>query len=86
MNDETTSLVTDMAAALMMPSEIAILIDINPDDAEYFVKNKPDNWFTIAYMKGRLKTKLDLRKKIVQLAKAGSPQAELLADKYLNLE
>ena len=70
----------------MKPSEIAILLDLDPEKAEYLIDSCPKDPFTLAYKKGRLKTKLELRRKIIQLAKAGSPQAELLADKYLNQE
>lgn len=86
MTDETLQRVSEMAAALMQPDEIAVLLDIDPESAVHLVKNKPNDSFTKAFRKGRLLTKLELRKKIIQLAKAGSPQAELLADKYLNNE
>jgi len=86
MSEETLSQISDMAAALMCPDEIAILLGIDPEKALYEVRNSPNSLFTKAYLKGRLQTKLELRKKIIQLAKAGSPQAELLADKYLNNE
>jgi hypothetical protein len=75
--------ITEMAAALMSPKEIAIMLDLNITDFEYQVKNKLDSDFAKAFNKGRLQTKFDLRKKVIQMAKAGSPQAEVLADKYL---
>lgn len=75
--------ITEMAAALMLPKEIAILLGINPDRFEHTLKHCPDSDWYKAFHKGRLQTKFELRKKIVSLAKAGSPQAELLADKYL---
>lgn len=36
-----------------------------------------------AYHQGRLQTKFELRKTVIKLAKAGSPAAEPLADKYM---
>jgi len=36
-----------------------------------------------AYMKGRTQVKLEIRKNVIYLAKIGSPQAEILADKYI---
>ena len=36
-----------------------------------------------AYQRGRLTTKYELRRTVIKLAKAGSPAAEPLADKYL---
>jgi len=86
MNPDLIPFVIEMAAALMKPSEIAVLLDFNSDEFSYIIKNKPESPFTIAYNKGRYQTKFELRKKIIQLAKAGSPQAELLADKYLSQE
>lgn len=73
-----------MASALMLPEEIAILLDLDKEKFVYDVSNKPESPFAKAFYKGRLQTKYELRKKIIQLAKVGSPQAELLADKYLN--
>ena len=67
----------------MMPNEIAILLDLNVELFTYEIKHRPNSSLAIAFQKGRLQTKLELRKKIIVLAKAGSPQAELLADKYL---
>jgi hypothetical protein len=83
---ESTSVserITELAAALMLPNEIAILLDINTRQFEHHLKHSPDSDWYRAFHKGRLQTKFELRKKIVSLAKAGSPQAELLADKYL---
>ncbi len=81
---ETLDKIQDMASSLMQPREIAILLDINPDAFEHDVNHNPSSEVYKHYNKGRLQTKLELRKKIIQLAKAGSPQAEVLADKYIN--
>ncbi len=75
--------ISEMASALMQPREIAILLDIDADDFEHHVNHNPSGDPALYYFKGRLQTKLELRQKIVQLAKAGSPQAEVLADKYI---
>ena len=75
--------VEEMAAALMSPAEIAILLNQDPDKFIYLALRKKDSEIYKAYQKGRLTTKLELRKKVITLAKAGSPQAEMLADKYL---
>jgi len=82
MSDELLLKITELASALMTPEEIGCLLDLNNSEV-YSMKSKPDSQISKAYRKGRLQTKLELRKKIIQLAKAGSPQAELLADKYL---
>ena len=85
-NPESLEKITEMAAALMLPEEIAILLDFPVERFCYLVASKPDSPQHIAFMKGRLQTKFELRKKVVSLAKVGSPQAELLYDKYLNNE
>lgn len=82
MSDEHLAQITEMAQALLTPEEIGCLLDL-PNSDVYSMKSKPDSTIAKAYRKGRLLTKLELRKKIIQLAKMGSPQAEMLADKYL---
>ena len=46
-------------------------------------KNHTRSEVYAAYQKGRLTTKHELRRTVIRLAKAGSPAAEPLADKYL---
>jgi len=83
---EQLSELEEMSAALLPPLEIAILMDIPADQRDLFCEicktHKLSAIYT-AYQKGKLKTKYDLRKTVVKLAKAGSPAAEPLADKYM---
>lgn len=75
-----------MAAALMPAREVAILLGMTLAEADTFVyaiKNGIDEPLVNAYRKGRLTTKLKLRKKVVQFAIKGSPAAQPLADSYL---
>ena len=72
-----------MSAALLPPSEIAILIDIPSDQHNLFCEVCKTSPIYAAYQKGKLRTKYELRKTVVKLAKAGSPAAEPLADKYI---
>lgn len=86
LTDETLQQLKEMAAALMPPSEIAILIAIPTDQREYFCdicKNHRQSPIYEAYHQGRLQTKLSLRKTVIKLAVAGSPAAEPLADRYM---
>jgi hypothetical protein len=83
LTDEQLLEVEDMSASLMTPAEIAILLGSDADQFKYTINNKPGHPVYIAYYKGRLKTKLTLRKMVIKLAEKGSPQAEMLADKYL---
>lgn len=71
---------------LLPPSEIAILIRIDADQRDLFCeicKNHTSSDIYTAYHRGRLQTKYELRKTVIKLAKAGSPAAEPLADKYM---
>lgn len=85
-SEEIIIQITEMASAYMKPQEIALLLDLDTGDFEYQVISKPESQISKAYFKGRAQTKLDLRIKIFDLAKKGSPQAEVLADKYLSQE
>ena len=75
-----------MAAALLPPSEIAILLSLSAEERKVFCemcKSHASSEVYLAYHRGKLTTKLELRKTVVKLAKAGSPAAEPLADRYM---
>lgn len=75
-----------MAAALLPPSEIAVLIQIDIDKRKLFsqiCKSHAYSPIYDAYQRGKLTTKFELRKTVVKLAKAGSPAAEPLAEKFI---
>ena len=82
MDPEQLKQIEEMAQALMTPEEIAVLLGLDTRKFVYQVQKKESEEFK-AYNKGRLLTKLELRRKVIMLAKASSPQAEVLADKYL---
>lgn len=84
LNDEELHKVEEMGAALMPASEIALLLDIEADAFVEICKNYTSSEIYKRYHKGRLTTKLELRKTVIKLAKAGSPAAEPLALKFLN--
>ena len=46
-------------------------------------KGHKNNPIYEAYQRGKLTTKLELRRTVVKLAKAGSPAAEPLAEKFI---
>lgn len=86
LSDEILKQITEMAAALLPPAEIAILIAIPAEQREQFCdicRNHRQSPIYNAYHQGRLQTKYELRKTVIKLAKAGSPAAEPLADKYM---
>jgi hypothetical protein len=76
----------EMSAALLLPSEIAILINIDSNDRKLFCeicKNHCNSVIYEHYQRGKLTTKYELRRTVIKLAKAGSPAAEPLAEKYI---
>lgn len=87
LSEEQLNLIEDMAKALLPPCDIAILIDIPQDQENLFIqqcKEHKETQIYRAYQRGRLSTKLALRKTIVKLAIAGSPAAEPLANKFIS--
>lgn len=83
--DQLTQL-EELAAALLTPAEIAILLDIPVCDRKAFGVRCRTHEGTPeyeAFHRGRLTTKLELRRNIIKLAKAGSPAAEPLAERFL---
>lgn len=87
LSNEQLEQLHEYAAALMHISEIAILLDIPVKKLTRFkvecTKDQNSKLY-IAFNKGRLQTKLDLRRNIIKLAKAGSPAAEPLALKFID--
>ena len=83
---EQLNSIEEMASAFMPPFEIAILINVAPSERDFFCEmcksHKLSDAYN-AYQRGKLQTKYELRKTVVKLAKAGSPAAEPLADKYI---
>lgn len=87
LDEEKLAQVEEMAAALLPPADIAILLDLDADERDEFAeicKNHKKSPIYAAYHKGKLTTKYELRRTVIRLAKAGSPAAEPLADAYMN--
>ena len=86
MTTEALEKLREYAAALLPPGEIAILMGIPPDERKEFTlrcRSREGDPVYEAFHHGRLTTKLELRTNIIKLAKAGSPAAEPLAEKFL---
>lgn len=78
--------VNNMAAALMSAGEIAILLGLEKSDRDLFVeicKNHTQSPIYMAYQQGVLKTKYELKRTVIKLAKNGSPAAQPIVEKYL---
>lgn len=85
-NDEQLKQVEEMSGALLPPADIAILLNLSPEDRDMFcevVKTHINSAIFMAFHKGRLNTKFELRKTIIKLAKHGSPAAEPIAEKFI---
>lgn len=83
---EQLQLIEEYAAALLTPLEIAILMDIPASERKAFnvrCRTHEGSPEYEAFHRGRLTTKLELRRNIIKLAKAGSPAAEPLAERFL---
>lgn len=86
MTAEQLQRIEELSAALLTPGEIAILIGIPADERKSFstrCRSHQGSPEYEAFHRGRLATKLHLRQNIIKLAKAGSPAAEPLAEKFL---
>lgn len=86
MNEIDLDKLHEYAAALLSPAEIAILMGIPPDERSTFCircRDRQGDPVYETYHHGRLTTKLELRQNVIKLAKAGSPAAEPLAERYL---
>lgn len=86
LTDEHLARLREYAAALLTPQEIAVLLGISPGERKAFCvrcRSHEGDPVYEAFHLGRLTTKLELRTNIIKLAKAGSPAAEPLAEKFL---
>ncbi len=81
-------LLTKYAQALMSPYECAILLDVPIEEHERFIQvltNHKRHDLFFAYTKGILLTKVELHEKLVMLSKAGSPAAQPIVLRLLEM-
>lgn len=86
-NEEQLSQMEEYAAALLSVAETAVLLGLTSEQADEFaehIKNHRDSPEYIAFNRGRLLTKFELRRKVIDLAKRGSPAAQPIAEKYMH--
>jgi len=81
--EDASKLVEELASYFFTPREIAVMIEIHPDDAIILMKID-DSAFYIAFQKGRLQSEMELRKSIIKLARAGSSPAQTMSLDLLN--
>jgi hypothetical protein len=71
-------------AGLFLPlDDISVLLEKDVDDFRQEFGNKKSTLY-LAYRLGQAESKRDLRRPVIKMAGHGSPQAELLADKYIS--
>jgi len=79
--DQTTEL-TRLAALLMSPREIAILLSLPIQEFLMEIKNPHSHIYKI-YQKEVLNRKANIKEKVLKLAEMGSPQAQVMANEYI---
>lgn len=81
-SDEQINQIQEYASLFLTIDEIAILLDVDICEFKKVVLSKKHPVYK-AYNKGKLLTKIELRKNVIKMAKHGSPQAELLTEDYI---
>jgi hypothetical protein len=74
--------VKDYAGLFLNLEETAILLDKDPDEFIEAYQDKRGELYK-AYRLGMITSKVKLRRPVIKMAEHGSPQAEILADKYM---
>lgn len=75
--------VENLAAIFFHPDEVAIVLGLNRADLEDELLDEEGEVYQ-AYQRGKLKSKAELRKSILTLAKQGSGPAQTLALRVLD--
>ncbi len=81
-DNEILDRIREMAGHFLSVREIAYLVKVD-FMLLYQDIHLPGTPAHLAYHEGRTSAKYEIRKKVLQLAKMGSPQAEALAEKYI---
>ena len=82
LSEEQLSVIRDMAAHFMPPVEIAFMLGVSADDFRCWLQDDNHPAFR-AYNEAKIASVLELRRKIVGMAKKGSPQAEMLVNQFI---
>lgn len=81
-SEEILTQIKEYASYLLLPEQIAQLLEINTDDFKTLLRKK-DHPVKKAYDLGKLETILAIRKQEIQLAKLGSPMAVDLVNRFI---
>lgn len=82
--DEDLKLIEELASYFFTPREIAVMVEVNPEDFIYAIEHAEGSQIATAFLKGRLQNEMELRKSIIKLAKAGSSPAQTMSLDLLN--
>ena len=86
LNEEPLRLIEEMAGLFFSPELIAVNLELNDEDTEYFIAaiecKNTKNPLVAAYMKGWLEAEITLRKAIKQSAINGSSPSQQMMMNY----
>lgn len=82
MNEESLNRLKEYAAHFMRLDEIAVLLDIDEESFREEIADKRSEVSKV-YRKARAESVFTLRQKIMKLARNGSPQAEILVNRFI---
>jgi len=82
LTEDQLNKIEELASLFMTPREISSMIDVEFNRiADEFLD--PNSIIYKYYFRGKTTSKVELRKKVVPLAKLGSPQAQSLTEQYI---
>ena len=82
LNEEQLEKIKEYGSLFLSAREIACMLDLDIDEFIEEVSNRRTPAY-LAWYKGQTESKYEIRKKVISLAKMGSPQAETLSEKYI---
>lgn len=82
LTDKQLEEIQELAALLLEPEEIAVLMDIETNAFLREIDTKKGAVYQ-AYFKGKTETKKAIHENVIKMAKHGSPQAEELAKEFI---
>lgn len=74
--------IEELAGLFLEPEEIAILLDLDPDEFQNCIRKKKGLAWKY-YFRGKTESKKMIHQNIVKMAKHGSPQAEDMASQMM---
>jgi hypothetical protein len=81
-DNDTLEKIKELAGLFLSIREIALLTGLDYEKLQEMVEDDGSE-VSRAYREGKAHSKYEIRRKVIQLAKLGSPQAEVLANKYI---